>query len=101
MNDFLNEDVTINHIKDKWSKKKELITEELEILGDFPKYDMTPHHVDMWYDKNTRSWVIQLKSKDDFQIGDADYIGSGKEIALKRKNELEKEHKLGKYEETD
>jgi len=55
----------------------------------------------MWYDKNTRSWVIQLKSKDDFQIGDADYIGSGKEIALKRKNELEKEHKLGKYEETD
>jgi len=77
------------------------VTEEFEILGEQPKYNMTPHHVDMWYDRNTKSWVIQLKSVDDYQIGDADYVGGGKNLASKRKNDLEKEHKLGKYEETD
>ena len=89
--DFLKENINSRSIR-----------EEFEILGEpVPEYDMTPHHVDMWYDRGTRSWVIQLKSKDDFQIGDADYIGNGKEAALARKDFIEKEHKLGKYEETD
>ena len=51
---------------------------------------MTPHHVDMWYDRNTKSWVIQLKNKDNYQIGDAEYVGGGKEIALTSKDDLEK-----------
>jgi hypothetical protein len=25
--------------------------EKFEIKSDLPKYNMTPHHVDMWYDK--------------------------------------------------
>ena len=96
----------VSLIKDKWLRIKEntikdTVTEEFEILGDHPKYDMTPHHVDMWYDKNTKSWVIELQSVDDYQIGDAIYIGSGKKDAVKRKDGLEKEHKLGKYEETE
>jgi hypothetical protein len=91
------------NIKDflKENVNKKSLKESFEILNDLPEYDMTPHHVDMWYDRHTRSWVIQLKSKDDFQIGDADYIGNGKESALKRKESLEKQYKLGKYEETD
>jgi hypothetical protein len=51
--------------------------------------------------KKTRSWVVQLKTSNDFQIGDAEYIGNGKEVAIKYKDKLEKEHKLGKYEETE
>lgn len=31
--------------------------------------------IDVWYDRHTRSYVIQLK-KDGNQIGDAIYIGS-------------------------
>ena len=77
--------------------KIDSLNEELKILGDIQQHDMTPHHVEMWYNKQERAWVIQLMSEDGYQIGDSDYVGGGKELAIKYKNDLEKEHKLGKH----
>jgi len=42
-----------------------------------------PVKIDMWYNRNERSWVVQLKDKNDFQIGAAIYVYSKKE-ALKQ-----------------
>lgn len=33
-------------------------------------------YVDTWYDRHTRSWVVQLKDRDGNQIGDAEYVGN-------------------------
>lgn len=35
--------------------------------------------VDYWYDKNTKSWVVQRKDNRGDQIGNADYVYSKKE----------------------
>lgn len=32
--------------------------------------------LDQWYDRHTRSWVIQLKDAEGNQIGEADYSGT-------------------------
>lgn len=37
------------------------------------------HHVEHWYDKNTRSWVVQRKDKAGNQVGTADYVHSARE----------------------
>lgn len=52
-----------------------------------------PHHVDMWYDRHTRCWVVQLLDDEDNQIGTAVYVYSKREAADEKKY-LEKEHKL-------
>ena len=45
-----------------------------------------PTRVDMWYDRNTKSWVVQLKDERDDQIGDAVYVAT--------KTEAEREKRL-------
>lgn len=32
--------------------------------------------VDVWYCRDARSWVVQLKTAEGDQIGEADYVGS-------------------------
>jgi hypothetical protein len=34
---------------------------------------------DRWYDKHTRSWVVQAKDSEDNQIGEAVYVASKRE----------------------
>ena len=53
----------------------------------------TPKSVDKWYDRYTRSWVVQLKDQNGFQIGDAYYCGSRVE-AETEENRLKGEYKL-------
>jgi hypothetical protein len=72
--------------------KKNLSEGTFNIKGDRKEIDMTPHHVDMYYDKNTRFWILQLQTKEGYQIGDAEYI-SEKNNALKMKKQLEKKIK--------
>lgn len=33
-------------------------------------------HIESWYDRYTRSWVVQLKDREGNQIGDAEYVGN-------------------------
>ena len=47
----------------------------IPIVEEKPDYSS----VDAWYDKHTRSWVIQKKDEEGNQVGDADYIGSKEE----------------------
>ena len=58
-----------------------------------PSYDMTPVKVEKWYNRSEKSWVIQLLTKDNFQIGDAIYIYSKAE-AIREEEELKKEYNL-------
>ena len=46
--------------------------------------------IDYWYDKNTKSWVVQRKNNRGDQIGNADYVYS-KEEALKLAKEYNEE----------
>lgn len=34
------------------------------------------HVVEYWYDKRSRSWIVQYKDGDDNQVGTADYVGT-------------------------
>lgn len=38
--------------------------------------------VDRWYDRHSRSWVVQKKDADGNQIGNAEYVGSRREADL-------------------
>jgi hypothetical protein len=48
--------------------------------------DETPAKIEKWYDRHTRSWVIQIKNKTNDQIGNAEYFGTkeGAENEYKR-----------------
>lgn len=46
--------------------------------------------VDTWYDRYTKSWVVQRKDSFGNQVGDADYVYSKRE-ALLLKKEYERE----------
>ncbi len=48
--------------------------------------------IDVWFDKNTNSWVTQLKDNEDNQLGNADYVHSKKE-ATGYAETLQREHK--------
>lgn len=52
--------------------------------------DKPHHHVEHWYDKHTRSWVVQRMDKQGNQIGSADYVGSRKEAENLRKHHEKK-----------
>jgi hypothetical protein len=43
------------------------------------------HHTAVWYDRHTRSWVVQLLDDRDNQIGDADFVATKGE-AVRYKN---------------
>ena len=32
--------------------------------------------IDAWWDRHTRSWVIQKKDRNGYQIGNAEYVGN-------------------------
>jgi hypothetical protein len=51
----------------------------MKIISQLPQHDMTPHHVDCWYDRTTRCWVVQTLTVDDFQVGDSTYVHSRRE----------------------
>jgi len=35
--------------------------------------------IDYWYDKYTKSWIVQRKDENGDQIGNSDYVASKKE----------------------
>lgn len=41
-----------------------------------PKSKKPVYTVDRWYDRHTRSWVIQIKDADNFQVGPAVYVNT-------------------------
>lgn len=43
------------------------------------QFDETPAIIEKWYDRKTRSWVIQTLNKERFQIGEAQYFGTKQE----------------------
>lgn len=59
-----------------------------------PGDDLPPSEVVYWYDRNTRSWIIQVLDANGHQLGEeATYIGSGREDA--RATALEQAADLG------
>ncbi|TVY09920.1 hypothetical protein [Paenibacillus cremeus] len=48
--------------------------------------EQKPAKVDKWYDRGTRSWVVQLKDHEGNQIGDAIYVASKSEAAEQEKD---------------
>jgi len=67
--------------------------------NDTPDINWTPHHVTRRYDNQTKSWVIQLMTKEDYQIGETTYVHSLVEAVTEEKR-LKKEHNItlgGKY----
>lgn len=59
----------------------------------YTEFDEKVVKIDAWYDRHTRLWVIQKLNKDDYQIGDAEYI-YGKASAMTEKKNLEEEYGL-------
>lgn len=49
-------------------------------------------HVDAWYDRHTRLWVVQCLDDEGYQVGDATYV-YGKASAMITKAQLEGELK--------
>jgi hypothetical protein len=45
-----------------------------------------------WYDRRTRSWIIQRLDANGNQLGDATYIGSGRDDAMAEVATLTAEH---------
>lgn len=45
-------------------------------------------HVDAWYDRHTRLWVVQMLDDNGYQVGDAEYV-YGKAAAMAVKAEKE------------
>lgn len=58
----------------------------------FPEseFDETPAKIEKWYDRKTRSWIVQTKNKNGDQLGNAEYFGT--------KQEAENEYKRLKKE---
>ena len=48
---------------------------------------MKTRTVDVWYDRYSRSWVVQEKDADDNQVGDAIYVHTKREAEIER-NEI-------------
>lgn len=42
--------------------------------------------IDVWYDRHSKSWVVQKKDRNDNQIGDADYVYSKREALQLKKD---------------
>ena len=54
-------------------------------------FEPKPEYLDIWYDKYTTSWVVQLKDIEGNQIGNCDYVYTKKE-AKSFIDTYEKEH---------
>ena len=55
------------------------------------KKEQYPTTIIRWYDKNTRSWIVQLKDQEGHQIGEAIYIHSKIE-AIKEETKLKNKY---------
>lgn len=54
-----------------------------------------PNHLRVWFDSNSRSWVVQVCDANDNQIGDATYLGSKSEVQPVV-DQLKREHRISK-----
>lgn len=52
-----------------------------------------PHHINMWYDRHSRNWIVQLMDIYENQIGDAIYSYS-KEEAIQNKEDLQEQYNI-------
>lgn len=56
---------------------------KIKIIGtgnlNLPVFDETVVKVDSWYDRHTKDYCIQLKNKDDYQVGDSIRVGTKKD----------------------
>jgi len=59
----------------------------------FQPFDEKPAKIEKWYDRKTRSWVIELQNKEGFQLGNAEYVATKPE-AIAEENRLKKEYNL-------
>ena len=50
-----------------------------DLLAMRKEYSKEECKLEKWYDRQTRSWVIQLKDPDGNQVGEAIYVASRKE----------------------
>jgi len=66
---------------------------QMKIIGYEPSESKPPFKVDRWYDRHTKSWVVQLKDEDGNQIGNATYLGV-KQQAITEENRMKIEHNL-------
>ncbi|MDF2588193.1 MAG: hypothetical protein K0S41_2034 [Anaerocolumna sp.] len=67
---------------------------EIKNQQPLPDSQFVPHHVDIWYDRHSRNWVVQLMDKYGNQItSGANYVYSKPE-ALNIKKQYEKEYNL-------
>lgn len=58
-----------------------------------PPFDNRPAKIEKWYDRKTRSWVVELQNKDGCQLGNASYVATKTE-AIAEENTLRKEYNL-------
>ena len=42
---------------------------------EYVEFDENVTAIDAWYDRHSRSWVIQKLNKDGYQVDDAVYVG--------------------------
>jgi hypothetical protein len=42
-------------------------------------------HVEMWYDRHSRNWIVQRKDVNEYQIGDAAFAGTRKDALAAKK----------------
>jgi len=46
------------------------------ILNEGKPFDNKVVKIDAWYDRHTRDYCIQLKNKEDYQVGDSVRVGT-------------------------
>ena len=48
----------------------------IKIHGDWKPFDENVVEIDVWYDRHTKDYCIQLKNKDGYQVGDSIRVGT-------------------------
>ena len=90
-----------------WSKVNETLKEKLlnegKILERIPAIEAPPvsrvateHEptiVDVWYDRISKNWVVEVKDERGYQVGEAIYVYTKPE-AMREKSRLEREHRI-------
>lgn len=47
--------------------------------GNLPEFDETVVKIEAWYDRHTKDYCIQLKNKDNYQVGNSIRVGTKKD----------------------
>ena len=61
------------------SALKDYITGDFETVRDLMDHEREKKHIETWYDRHTRDYVIQIKTADGDQVGEAVRVGTKKE----------------------